>query len=40
MLVIHVPLCSHPIKILRAQAVFLEEYGKKEILISHLKILF
>jgi len=35
-LVIRVPLCSHPIDILRAQTVFLEEDWKKRISISQL----
>ena len=36
MLVIRVPLCSHPIDILGAQTVFLEEDYKKRISIYHL----
>jgi len=36
MLVICVPLCSHPIDILGVQAMFLEEDWKKRISISHL----
>ena len=35
-LVIRVPLCSHPIDILGSQTVFLEEDCKKRISISHL----
>jgi len=35
-LVIRVPLCSHPIDVLRVQTVFLEEESKKRISISHL----
>jgi len=35
-LVIRVPLCSHPINILKVQTVFLEEDYKKKISISHL----
>ena len=35
-LVTLVPLCSHPIDILGAQTVFLEENCKKRISISHL----
>jgi len=31
-----VPLCSHPIDILGAQTVFLEEDDKKRISISHI----
>jgi len=35
-LVIHIPLCSHPIDILGAQTVFLEKDRKKRISISHI----
>ena len=35
-LVIRVPLCSHPINILGVQTVFLEKDYKKRISISHL----
>ena len=35
-LVICISLCSHPIDILGAQMVFLEQDGKKRISISHL----
>jgi len=35
-LVIRVPLCLHPIDILGAQTVFIEEDCKKRISISHL----
>ena len=35
-LVIRVPLCSHPTDILGTQRVFLEEDGKKRISIFHL----